>query len=91
MHWKHGPLFPGGQGERSHTPSGPSGSWHCAPGSVQRAKGAVEIALGSQATSSQTKSDTMGALVRADKASKPPNYELGCKPSTEKAAPLAAQ
>jgi hypothetical protein len=49
VHWKHGGAEPGAQGERSQTPSGPSGSWHCTPGSTQVAGGGDESEPESQA------------------------------------------
>jgi len=47
MQAKHGSEAPGAHGARSQTPSGPSGSWHCTPASLQTALGGEVTDIGS--------------------------------------------
>ncbi len=54
VHWKQGGVSPGSQCERSQTPSGPVGSWHCTPDSLQVAVGPAVNEPQSQATATRT-------------------------------------
>ncbi len=47
MHLKHGEISEAGQGERSQTPSGPSGSTHCTPDSRHFVAGPSDCGIAS--------------------------------------------